>query len=87
MRKQRWKLAIADAKKPPKRQKGKGKTKTKNGGKLICFAFNNGLKCRNDPCTYDHICQVCGGKHPKIDPSRPGRSFPPPEVTPSPTPQ
>ena len=49
-------LAILD-----KTQGGKGKTKTADN-KKICYAFNNGQDCKFKPCTFEHICQVCGSK-------------------------
>ena len=69
-------LAITNGEeRPKKRAKGEGKGKTKNEatGKGICFAFNNGTKCKFDPCPFDHVCQTCGGKHPKTDPTCPGK--------------
>ena len=37
----------------------------KNGGG-ICFAYNKGQKCTQNPCKYRHICQQCGNKHASI---------------------
>ena len=49
---------------------GKGKSKTADG-KAICYAYNNGNACRNTPCPYVHVCQACGGNHPKTAPECP----------------
>ncbi|XP_056007544.1 uncharacterized protein LOC125666211 isoform X1 [Ostrea edulis] len=33
----------------------------------FCFNFNNGAKCRSNPCPYKHACQSCGDSgHPRI---------------------
>ena len=64
---------------PPKADGGKAKTKGKSdlkirtspkpdgtGGNVpICFAFNNGTRCKQNPCNWAHVCQICEGNHPK----------------------
>ena len=50
------------------------KLKVKTSGpdqKPICFAWNNGQPCKNTPCTFAHVCQLCEGSHAKSDPSCP----------------
>ena len=42
----------------PFRSKQAGRTK-------FCYAFNQGDKCKVNPCSFAHICQVCRGQHPK----------------------
>ena len=55
-----------------KAAKGAAKGKSKSAdGKPICFAYNNGQACRKTPCTFLHVCQVCGGDHPKTSPDCP----------------
>ena len=53
--------------------KGKGDLKIRTspkpdgtGGNVpICFAFNNGTRCKQNPCNWAHVCQICEGDHPK----------------------
>jgi hypothetical protein len=54
-----------------KKDKGKGKGKGK-GGKGPCYAFNDGTKCKFDPCPFSHECQTCGGQHPRGHADCPG---------------
>ena len=35
-------------------------------GTKFCYNFNNGTKCKNEPCRFQHICQICKESHPKI---------------------
>ena len=42
----------------PFRSKQAGRTK-------FFYAFNQGDKCKVNPCSFAHICQVCRGQHPK----------------------
>ena len=48
--------------------KARGKGKSKNAdNKPLCYAWNNGQQCRNNPCNFVHECQLCLSKdHPKI---------------------
>ena len=47
--------------------KQKLKIKTTADQKPICFAFNNGQACKQSPCNFAHVCQLCEGPHPKTD--------------------
>ena len=47
--------------------KQKLKMKTTADQKPICFAFNNGQACKQSPCNFAHVCQLCEGPHPKTD--------------------
>lgn len=38
--------------------------------RLFCFSYNNGKKCKNSPCNFKHMCQLCNGQHPKINCNR-----------------
>jgi len=29
----------------------------------VCLNWNKGWDCKNNPCTYSHLCKTCGGKH------------------------
>ena len=44
------------------------KPKTQNKSKSspnTCYAYNRPEGCRNDPCRYRHVCDICGtGGHP-----------------------
>jgi hypothetical protein len=31
----------------------------------VCYAFNNGTRCKSNPCPFKHICQICREPHPK----------------------
>lgn len=33
----------------------------------VCFAFNRNERCKSYPCPFPHICQQCGGSHPKYN--------------------
>lgn len=63
---------VGDDRRPPK-GKGKGKVKTiTDDGVQICFNYNNGSCTRADR-PRAHVCQLCGGKHPRTDPNCPKR--------------
>ena len=56
--------AIAD------KGKGKGKGKLPKGiktktddGKMVCYAFNKGELCVQNPCNFAHKCWWCHGNH------------------------
>lgn len=52
---------------------GKGHLHTSTpDGTPICFAYNNGQTCRNTPCNWAHVCQICLGNHPKSQCTRGG---------------
>ena len=36
-------------------------TSTQGG---VCHNFNRGTKCSQDPCHFNHHCQICDGDHP-----------------------
>ena len=59
-------LALGDRAPPPPR-KGAGKNRSKTGETRlkICYAYNNGQACRQTPCHFLHVCQICEGAHPK----------------------
>ena len=47
---------------------GKQKLKVKTAANQpICFAYNNGQPCKQTPCNFAHVCQLCEGPHPKTD--------------------
>ena len=70
-------LAIMDVQAPPNahaatrppKGKGSGKQtlpKETPGGEQICFAWNNNQKCKQNPCRWKHVCQLCfEADHPK----------------------
>ena len=39
------------------------KSKT-DAGEMVCFAYNQGRKCEQNPCTFKHVCWWCLGNHP-----------------------
>ena len=42
-----------------KGKKGNANNANDDGKKRPCFNWNNGEKCRSDPCEYAHICEEC----------------------------
>ena len=40
-------------------QKPKVQSKSKTSPNT-CYAFNRAEGCRNDPCRYRHVCDICG---------------------------
>ena len=69
---------VANPERPPKKLKGKGRGKAKEGkakklkegsdrtpeGQPICFRYN-AKGCKNgDKCHFAHVCVLCFGKHP-----------------------
>ena len=62
-------LALKDA---PRADKGKGKGKGKlpkgiktktEDGKMVCYAYNKGEVCVQNPCGFAHVCWWCHGNH------------------------
>ena len=49
--------------------KGKSKGKTKgddtHDGKPICYNWNRGAPCKQNPCPWAHVCLICKKDHPK----------------------
>ena len=47
---------------------GKGKSDDTHNGVPICYNWNRGAPCKQDPCRFAHVCLICKKEdHPKKD--------------------
>ena len=51
----------------PSGQKSYPQKKVSDRGKGTCNGFNTIRGCSYDPCTFSHVCSICGGDHRKMD--------------------